>query len=133
MSTNENTRPPSPPFKFDTATQKVRLAEDAWNSKDPVKVSLAYTSESVWRNRSDFLTGRQEIIEFLTKKWNKELNYRLIKSYGHLQKIKFRYGLRMNGKMSSENGFVLMAMKIGNLMKAVICKKESQVSMIYQF
>ena len=79
MCINENTRPPSPPFTLDTATQKVRMAEDAWNSKDPVKVSLAYTPESDWRNRSEFVKGRDEIIIFLTKKWNKELDYRLIK------------------------------------------------------
>jgi uncharacterized protein len=74
-----STRPPLPPFTRETATQKVRLAEDAWNTRDPEKVSLAYTPDSRWRNRSEFITGRQEIVAFLTRKWTKELDYRLIK------------------------------------------------------
>lgn len=79
MSTPENPRPPFPPFNAETAAQKVRMAEDAWNTRDPVRVSLAYTQDSVWRNRSEFLSGRGAIVEFLTRKWNKELDYRLIK------------------------------------------------------
>lgn len=75
----ENPRAPLPPFTFETATKKVRMAEDGWNSKDPVKVSLAYTIDSVWRNRSEFLTGREAIVDFLSKKWEKESHYRLIK------------------------------------------------------
>ena len=74
-----STRPPLPPFTHETATQKVRLAEDAWNTRDPEKVSLAYTPDSRWRNRSEFINGRQEIVAFLTRKWAKELDYRLIK------------------------------------------------------
>jgi uncharacterized protein len=73
------TRPPFPPFTRETAIQKVRLAEDAWNSRDAEKVSLAYTLDSRWRNRSEFVNGRPEIVAFLTRKWSKELNYRLIK------------------------------------------------------
>lgn len=73
------TRPPLPPFTQETAIQKVRMAEDAWNSRDPEKVSLAYTPDSRWRNRSEFLNGRQEIVAFLKRKWAKELDYRLIK------------------------------------------------------
>jgi uncharacterized protein len=73
------TRPPLPPFTQETAIQKVRLAEDAWNSRDPEKVALAYTPDSRWRNRSEFVNGRQEIIAFFTRKWAKELDYRLIK------------------------------------------------------
>jgi len=72
-------RPPLPPFNHDTAKQKVRLAEDAWNSRDPGKVSLAYTVDSRWRNRAEFLQGRDEIVQFLTRKWSRELDYRLIK------------------------------------------------------
>lgn len=72
-------RPPLPPFTQDTAAQKVRMAEDAWNSRDPQRVSLAYTEDSRWRNRSEFPVGRGEIVQFLTRKWNKELEYRLIK------------------------------------------------------
>jgi nuclear transport factor 2 (NTF2) superfamily protein len=72
-------RPPLPPFDVSTATQKVRLAEDAWNSRDPQKVSLAYTADSVWRNRAEFLSGREAIVAFLTRKWARELDYRLVK------------------------------------------------------
>ena len=72
-------RPPLPPFTHETAVQKVRKAEDAWNSRDPHAVSLAYTPDSHWRNRSEFLTGRDDIVAFLTRKWQRELDYRLIK------------------------------------------------------
>ena len=72
-------RPPLPPFSLETASQKVRLAEDAWNSRDPERVSLAYTVDSQWRNRAEFINGRAEIVGFLTRKWNRELDYRLIK------------------------------------------------------
>jgi uncharacterized protein len=68
-----------PPFTLETATEKVRKAEDAWNSRDPQKVSLVYTPQSAWRNRAEFFTGREEIVRFLTRKWNRELDYRLIK------------------------------------------------------
>ena len=73
------TRPPLPPFTRETAIQKVRLAEDAWNSRDPEKVSLAYSLDSRWRNRSEFVTGREAIVAFLSRKWTRELDYRLIK------------------------------------------------------
>src|SRR5689334_8757220 len=73
------TRLPLPPFTLQTAIQKVRLAEDGWNSRDPEKVALAYSVDSHWRNRSEFITGRREIVAFLTRKWKKELDYRLIK------------------------------------------------------
>ena len=72
-------RPPLPPFTEETAKQKVRMAEDGWNSRDPAKVALAYTPESQWRNRVEFVNGRQEIEAFLARKWKKELDYRLIK------------------------------------------------------
>lgn len=72
-------RPPIPPFTQETALEKVRLAEDGWNSRDPAKVSLAYTLDSKWRNRAEFPQGRAQIAEFLTRKWAKELEYRLIK------------------------------------------------------
>ena len=75
----ENPRPPLPPFDHDAAVKKARLAEDGWNSRDPEKVSGAYTVDSVWRNRSEFIRGREEIVQFLTRKWSKELDYRLIK------------------------------------------------------
>lgn len=73
------TRPPLPPFTRETAAQKVRLAEDAWNTRDPEKVAGAYTADSRWRNRAEFVTGRAEIVAFLTRKWARELEYRLIK------------------------------------------------------
>ncbi|GAA3504089.1 DUF1348 family protein [Streptomyces albogriseolus] len=72
-------RPPVPPFTQETAAEKVRLAEDAWNSRDPQKVSLGYTVDSHWRNRSEFATGREAIVALLTRKWATELDYRLIK------------------------------------------------------
>ncbi len=72
-------RPPVPPFTEETALQKVRAAEDGWNSRDPASVSLAYTEDSVWRNRDQFVTGRNEIVAFLKAKWSRELEYRLIK------------------------------------------------------
>ncbi|NYE63406.1 hypothetical protein FHW58_004636 [Duganella sp. 1224] len=78
MSTNQ-ARPPLPPFTHDSAVLKVRLAEDGWNSRNPEKVALAYTPDSQWRNRAEFVTGREQIAAFLDRKWKKELDYRLIK------------------------------------------------------
>lgn len=75
----EAERPPLPPFTMESATEKVRLAEDGWNSRDPARVSLAYTPDSQWRNRADFLQGRDAIVAFLTRKWEREHEYRLIK------------------------------------------------------
>ncbi len=72
-------RPPLPPFTLETAKQKVQMAEDAWNSKDPERVSKAYTTDTEWRNRNEFLHGRVEVVAFLTRKWKKELDYRLKK------------------------------------------------------
>ena len=79
MSDLEQPRPPFPPFDAESAALKVRLAEDAWNTRDPKRVALAYTPDSVWRNRAEFLRGREAIAEFLSRKWNRELEYRLIK------------------------------------------------------
>ena len=88
-------RPPFPPFTEETATQKVRMAEDAWNGRDPAKVALAYTPDSKWRNRAEFLDGRAEIEAFLTRKWNRELDYRLIKELwtfgGNRVAVRFAY------------------------------------------
>lgn len=75
----ENQKHPLPPFNLETAKQKVQLAEDAWNSQDPERVSLAYTVDTEWRNRTDFINGREEVKAFLTQKWQKELNYKLKK------------------------------------------------------
>ena len=79
MSHSPGSRPPLPPFTRETAMQKVRMAEDGWNSRDPVRVSLVYTEDSQWRNRAEFPRGRAQIVEFLTRKWAKEHDYRLIK------------------------------------------------------
>ena len=91
-------RPPLPPFTSETATQKVRLAEDAWNSRDPDKVSLAYTPDSRWRNRAEFLQGRDAIVQFLRRKWDKERDYRLIKELwafnGNRIAVRFGYEWR---------------------------------------
>ena len=73
-------RPPLPPFTPESATQKVQAAEDAWNSRDPVRVSLAYTPDTEWRNRADFVNGREEVVEFLSRKWEREHDYRLKKT-----------------------------------------------------
>ena len=91
-------RPPLPPFSLETAIEKVRLAEDAWNSRDPERVSLAYTPDSVWRNRAEFIQGRAAIEAFLTRKWNQELEYRLIKEVwaftGNRIAVRFAYEWR---------------------------------------
>ena len=79
MSDETAARPPLPPFDEKSATQKVRMAENAWNTREPERVSLAYTPDSVWRNRAEFFEGRAEIVAFLTRKWTRELDYRLIK------------------------------------------------------
>jgi nuclear transport factor 2 (NTF2) superfamily protein len=90
-----NTRPPLPPFTEETARQKVELAEDAWNSRDPERVALAYTEDSEWRNRSEFVNGRPAIIDFLTRKWARELDYRLRKELwaftGNRIAVRFEY------------------------------------------
>src|SRR3954471_1098883 len=77
--TNPEQRPPLPPFTRETAVLKVRLAEDAWNSRDPQRVAMGYTIDCRWRNRAEFPQGRPQIVKFLTRKWNKELDYRLLK------------------------------------------------------
>ena len=79
MTVELESKPPLPPFTRETAIQKVRMAEDGWNSRDPQRVSMVYTPDSQWRNRTEFPKGRAQIVEFLTKKWAKELDYRLIK------------------------------------------------------
>jgi len=95
MSSDQNKRPPFPPFTQETAIQKVRMAEDAWNTRDPELVSKAYTVDSSWRNRSEFLSGREAIVRFLQRKWEKELDYRLIKElwafHGARIAVRFAY------------------------------------------
>ena len=88
-------RPPLPPFTEETAKQKIQMAEDAWNSKDPERVAKAYTPDSEWRNRHEFITGREEIVAFLKRKWAKEMDYRLKKEYwahsGNRIAVRFEY------------------------------------------
>jgi nuclear transport factor 2 (NTF2) superfamily protein len=88
-------KPPLPPFTIETAIQKIRLAEDAWNSRDPARVPLVYTEDTKWRNRAEFLTGRAEVTAFLQRKWAKELDYRLIKELwafaGNRIAVRFAY------------------------------------------
>lgn len=95
MTSNTEARPPLPLFTQETAAQKVRMAEDGWNSRDPQRVSLVYTPDSQWRNRVNFPKGREEIITFLTSKWAKELEYRLIKELwafeGNRLAVRFAY------------------------------------------
>jgi len=95
------TRPPLPPFDTDTARTKVRLAEDAWNGRDPERIALAYTPDSHWRNRAEIFQGRARIIAFLTRKWARELEYRLIKElwahHGNRIAVRFAYEYRDDG------------------------------------
>lgn len=95
MSTEPESRPPFPPFTRETAIQKIRMAEDGWNSRDPQRVSLVYTPNSQWRNRAEFPKGRAEIVAFLSRKWAKELDYRLIKELwafeGNRIAVRFAY------------------------------------------
>jgi nuclear transport factor 2 (NTF2) superfamily protein len=90
-----DTRPPLPPFTAETAAQKVRLAEDGWNSRDPARVALAYSPDTYWRNRAEFIHGRDEAQAFLARKWNRELDYRLIKELwtfaGNRIAVRFAY------------------------------------------
>lgn len=91
-------RPPLPPFNLETATQKARAAEDAWNTRDPERVALAYTEDSRWRNRGEFMQGRAAIVEFLRRKWARELEYRLIKELWGFREnrmaVRFKYEFR---------------------------------------
>src|ERR1700739_2929697 len=93
-----NPRPPLPPFTEETARQKIQAAEDAWNSRDPERVAMAYSEDTEWRNRSEFLNGRAQVIEFLHRKWNKELDYRLKKELwafqGNRIAVRFEYEWR---------------------------------------
>lgn len=100
--TTETPRPPYPPFTLETALRKVRAAEDAWNSRDPERVALAYTSDSEWRNRDRFLRGRDAIVAFLTEKWAREEDYRLVKDLwaftGTRIAVRFQYECRIAGQ-----------------------------------
>lgn len=108
-------RPPFPPFTRETAIEKIRLAEDGWNSRDSEKVSLAYSLDTQWRNRAEFAANRDEAKRFLTRKWKKELEYRLIKELWASLTTASPYGMHMNGMMIQVTGSALMVMKTGNL------------------
>ena len=106
--------PPLSPFTAETAAEKARLAEDAWNTRDPARVVLAYTSDSRWRNRAEFLEGRDAIKAFLTRKWQRELDYRLIKEVwafrGNRIAVRFAYG----GTTTAATGSAATATRTGN-------------------
>lgn len=108
---------PLPPFTLETALVKIQLAEDAWNSQDPERVSQAYTVDSEWRNRSEFINGREQIVAFLTGKWQRELNYKLKKEYwAHTDnRIAVRFVYEYQNQ--EENGLERTEMKTGNLTK----------------
>jgi nuclear transport factor 2 (NTF2) superfamily protein len=113
--------PPRPPFTAETAAEKTRRAEDAWNTRDPTRVVLAYTSDSRWRNRAEFLEGRDAIKAFLTRKWQRELDYRLIKEVWAFREnriaVRFAYepyALPMNGTTTAATGSAATATRTGN-------------------
>ena len=118
-------RPPTPPFTFDTAIVKVRAAEDGWNNREPAKISLAYTPDSRWRNRSEFINGRAEIEAFLANKWQRELEYRLIKELwafaGNRIAVRFAYEWRnANGEWFRSYGNENWEFDAGGLMQTRI-------------
>ena len=122
------TKPPLPPFSLETARQKVQAAEDAWNSRDPERVALAYTPDSEWRNRAEFFAGRDAIKAFLQRKWAKELEYRLKKELWCFTDN--RIGVRFEYEWHDDSGnwFVRMAMRCGSLPTADSCSAASRVS-----
>jgi len=105
MSADPSSRPPFPPFTLETATQKVRMAEDAWNTRDPKRVSLAYTVDSSWRNRTEMFSGREAILQFLERKWAKELDYRLIKELWAFQEARIAVRFAYESRDDSGNWF----------------------------
>ncbi|WP_416200110.1 DUF1348 family protein [Undibacterium sp. 5I1] len=130
-------RPPLPPFTKETAIQKVRMAEDAWNTREPARIALAYTADSQWRNRSEFLQGRDAIEIFLTRKWQRELDYRLIKElWAHSEnRIAVRFAYEWHDENNqwfrsygNENWqfdeFGLMALRIASINDLAIEEKE---------
>ncbi len=107
-------RPPLPPFTRETALQKVQSAEDAWNTRDPERVALAYTEDSVWRNRDTFLRGRQEIVEFLRQKWERELDYALRKDCGPSKATGSPSGSNTRAGIATANGGAATATSSGS-------------------
>jgi nuclear transport factor 2 (NTF2) superfamily protein len=121
-------RPPFPPFTAETARQKVQLAEDAWNSKDPIRVSMAYTPDTFWRNRTQFIRGRQQVQEFLKGKWEKELDYKLRKELwsftGNRIAVRFEY----DSTMRTASGTVRTAMNCGTSTRTASCGNATPAS-----
>lgn len=120
--TTEPRRPPVPPFDEESARKKVQAAEDAWNTRDPEKVSLAYTPDSKWRNRDEFFEGREEIVAFLKRKWGRELDYRLKKELwafsGNRISVRFEYESRDgDGRWWRSHGNELWEFDENGLMK----------------
>src|SRR5450631_4025883 len=107
-------RPPLPPFTAETAAEKARIAEDAWNTRDPARVALAYTTDSRWRNRTEFLQGREAIEAFLTRKWSRELDYRLIKEVWTFRENRIAVRFAMNGTTTVVSGTAATATRTGN-------------------
>jgi hypothetical protein len=129
MPTLEQPRPPFPPFTTETATQKVRMAEDAWNSRDPERCSLAYSPDSVWRNRSEFLAGRDAIRQFLARKWATELDYRLVKELWSCQGNRMQFASPMNGTTTAASGIAPTATRTGSSTNAASCSAALRASM----
>jgi hypothetical protein len=127
------TRPPLPLFTRETAIQKVRLAEDGRNSRDPEKVALAYAIDSRWRNRAEFPHGRQEIIQFLKRKWAKELDYRLIKELGASMETALRCPSLTSGATTRVTGIAHMATKTGSSMTTDSWPSGSRQSTTFPF
>ena len=121
-----------PPFTHETAVQKVRKAEDNWNSRDPQRVALGYTLDSRWRNRAEFINGREEIIQFLTRKWNRELEYRLMKELWAFDGARIAVRFAYESRDDSGNGIVPTATKTGNSMPRASCITAMPASMIYR-
>ena len=110
-------RPPLPPFTPDSARQKVRGAEDAWNSRDPDRVASVYTVDTVWRNRVEFPQGREQVRQFLQRKWARELDYRLVKELWAHDGAASRCALPTNGMTVPANGFAATATRTGSSMR----------------
>lgn len=108
-------RPPLPPFTRETAAQKARMAEDAWNSRDPERVAGAYTEDSRWRNRSEVFEGRAAIVAFLTRKWVKELDYRLVKDLWAFDGNRIAVAFNMSGTTRAASGIAPTATSSGSL------------------
>ena len=106
---------PLPPFTMETALQKVQLAEDAWNTKNADIICLAYTIDTEWRNRTDFINGREEVKEFLKLKWSKELNYKLKKELWGFKENRMAVRFEYECKIMKNNGIEAMVMSCGNL------------------